>query len=50
MNNKAEINSKLFDFKGNGLKLSLKDSAGNDTMEVELAERFLAMIQMLWLL
>ena len=41
MNNKAEINSKLFDFlKGNGLKLSLKDSAGNDTMEVELAERF----------
>ena len=41
MNNKAEINSKLFDFlKGNGLKLSLKDSAGNDTMEVEIAERF----------
>ena len=41
MNNKAEINTKLFDFlKGNGLKLSLKDSSGNDTMEVELAERF----------
>ena len=41
MNNKAEINVKLFDFlKGNGLKLSLKDSSGNDTMEVELAERF----------
>jgi len=41
MNNKAEINTKLFDFlKGNGLKLSLKDSSGNDTMEVEIAERF----------
>ena len=41
MNNKAEINTKLFDFlKGHGLKLSLKDSAGNDTMEVDDAERF----------
>lgn len=41
MNNKAEINSKLFDFlKGNGLKLTLKDDQGNDTLEVEDAERF----------
>ena len=41
MNNKAEINSKLFDFlKGNGLKLTLKDDLGNDTLEVEDAERF----------
>ena len=41
MNNKAEINQKLFDLlKGNGLKLALKDDAGNDTMEVVDAERF----------
>jgi len=41
MNNKAEINSKLFDFlKGNGLKLTLKDDQGNDTLEVDQAERF----------
>lgn len=41
MNNKAEINNKLFDFlKGHGLKLTLKDSQGNDTLEVDEAERF----------
>ena len=41
MNNIAEINSKLFDFlKGNGLKLTLKDAQGNDTLEVKDAERF----------
>lgn len=37
----AEINSRLFDFlKGHGLKLTLKDSQGNDTLEVDQAERF----------
>ena len=37
----AEINTKLFDFlKGHGLKLTLKDSQGNDTLEVDQAERF----------
>ena len=41
MNNMAEINSRLFDFlKGHGLKLTLKDSQGNDTLEVDQAERF----------
>ena len=41
MNNKAEINQKLFDLlKGNGLKIALKDGSGNDTMEVVDAERF----------
>lgn len=41
MNNKAEINTKIFDFlKGNGLKLTLKDDQGNDTLEVDIAERF----------
>ena len=41
MNNKAQINQKLFDFlKGNGLKLTLKDDQGNDTLDVESAERF----------
>ena len=41
MNNKAEINNKLFDFlKGSGLMLSLKDAEGNDTLNVEEAERF----------
>lgn len=41
MNNKAQINQKLFDFlKGNGLKLTLKDDQGNDTLDIESAERF----------
>ena len=41
MNNKAEINTKIFDFlKGNGLKLTLKDDQGNDTLDVDIAERF----------
>ena len=41
MNNKADLNLKLFDFlKGSGIKLTLKDDSGNDTIEPEIAERF----------